>query len=96
MAHALGFSPDVLGFLARTGRQPKEALADLRPHLARTLPQAVKFVTQRLAAGAAELRDQIVDAWNSSATWTVGFPLIKVADIESGAVHVTRTSFWSD
>ena len=59
-------------------------------------PQSVKFVTDRVAAGAAELRDQIVDAWNSSATWTVGFPLIKVADIESGAVHVTRTSFWSD
>ena len=58
--------------------------------------KAVKFVTQRLAAGAAELRDQIVDAWNSSATWTVGFPLIKVADIESGAVQVTRNSFWSD
>jgi hypothetical protein len=31
-----------------------------------------------------------------SATWTVGFLLIKVADIESGAVHVTHTSFWSD
>jgi len=59
-------------------------------------PQAVTFVTQRLAAGAAELRDQIIDAWNSSATWTIGFPLIKVADIESGAVHVTSTSFWSD
>jgi hypothetical protein len=59
-------------------------------------PKAVAFVTQRLAAGAAELRDQIIDAWNSSATWTVGFPLIKVADIESGAVHVTHTSFWSD
>jgi hypothetical protein len=58
--------------------------------------KAVKFVTQRVAAGAAELRDQIVDAWNSSATWTVGFPLIKVADIESGAVQVTRNSFWAD
>jgi hypothetical protein len=58
--------------------------------------QALKFVTQRLAAGAAELRDQIVDAWRSSATWVVGFPLINVADIESGKVKVNRDSFWSD
>ncbi len=59
-------------------------------------PKAVKFVAQRLAAGAAELRDQILDAWRSSATWVVGFPLINVADIESGKVKVNRDSFWSD
>ncbi len=53
-------------------------------------------MTQRLAAGAGELRDQVVDAWRSSATWVVGFPLINVADIESGKVHVTKDSFWSD
>src|SRR5437660_1489244 len=40
-AHALRFGPDILGFLARTGRQPKKALTDLRPHLTRTLPQAI-------------------------------------------------------
>src|SRR5205085_9477365 len=35
------FSPDILGFLACAGRHPQEALADLRPKLARALPQAV-------------------------------------------------------
>ncbi len=59
-------------------------------------PKAVAFVAQRLAAGAAELRDQIVDAWKSSATWVVGYPLINVADIESGKVKVDRNSFWAD
>ncbi len=53
------------------------------------VPAEVSFVTQRLAAGASEMRDQIVDAWRSSANVTVGFPLIKVSDIESGAVTVT-------
>lgn len=56
----------------------------------------VRFVTQRLAAGAAELRDEIVDAWRSSATWTVGYPLINVADIESGKVHLTQSSYAGD
>src|SRR5262249_35100577 len=59
-------------------------------------PQAVAFVDQRLAAGAGELRDMIIDAWHSSATWTVGFPLINVQDIISGKVKVDRNSFWSD
>src|SRR4051812_45440145 len=40
-ADALGFSPDILGFLACAGHQPDEALADLRPKLARALPQAI-------------------------------------------------------
>lgn len=59
-------------------------------------PQSVVFVTQRLAAGAAELRDMIIDAWTQSATATVGFPTINVTDIESGKVRVNRNSFWND
>ncbi|WP_395676932.1 hypothetical protein [Inquilinus sp.] len=59
-------------------------------------PVAVGFVAQRVAAGAAEMRDMVIDAWKSSATWTVGFPAIKVSDIESGKVKVTRDSFWHD
>lgn len=57
---------------------------------------AATFINARLAAGAAEMRDMIIDAWRASATWTVGFPLINVADIEAGRVRLTRTSFWSD
>ena len=59
-------------------------------------PAAVRFVTQRLAAGSAEMRDMVIDAWKASASWTVGYPAIKVSDIESGRVRVTRDSFWHD
>ncbi len=38
----------------------------------------------------------VIDAWTSSADWTVGYPAIKVSDIESGKVKVTRDSFWHD
>ncbi len=60
------------------------------------LPAEVRFATERLAAAAGELRDEIEDAWVSSATWSVGYPVISVADIESGKVHLTRTSLASD
>lgn len=42
------------------------------------------FVVKRLAAGAAELRDMIADAWRRSAELSVGTPAIAVRDIESG------------
>jgi hypothetical protein len=59
-------------------------------------PAEVAFVVARLAAGATELRDELVDAWRSSATIRVGFPLIKVSDIESGAVVLTKDAFAGD
>jgi hypothetical protein len=45
-----------------------------------------KFTAQRLAAGASELRDMILDAWRSSINATVGYPPSSVRDIEAGAV----------
>jgi hypothetical protein len=45
------------------------------------------FVAMRLAAGASELRDLIVDAWHRSAAVSVGYPPIAVADIESGKTN---------
>lgn len=56
----------------------------------------VDIVTRQLAAGAAELRDEIVDAWNQSTNVTVGFPLVSVADILSGKAVVTPTTFGAD
>lgn len=44
------------------------------------------FATARLAAGAAELRDMIIDAWRQSANAKVGYPPVLVSDIESGKV----------
>jgi hypothetical protein len=59
-------------------------------------PLEVAIVTKQLAAGASELRDQIVDAWRQSTLVTVGFPLVTVSDIESGAVQVTPLTFGAD
>lgn len=42
------------------------------------------FVAKRLAAGVAELRDMIADAWRRSAEMSVGSPPIPVEDIETG------------
>ncbi len=46
------------------------------------------FTVARLAAGASELRDLVTAAWRASAGATVGYPAVKVADVESGAVPV--------
>ena len=47
-------------------------------------PRGTAFITARLAEGAAELRDLVVDAWNASGKMTVGYPGTAAADVESG------------
>lgn len=47
-------------------------------------PAAVSFTAARVGAGAAELRDLIVLAWRASAKVGVGWPEVKVADVEAG------------
>ena len=42
------------------------------------------FIAERLAAGASELRDEVVDAWRASADVGVGWPAIKVGEVEAG------------
>jgi hypothetical protein len=49
-------------------------------------PRGAAFVTSRLAAGAAELRDLITLAWIASAEASVGWPAIRVSDVEAGRV----------
>jgi hypothetical protein len=44
------------------------------------------FVEERLAAGADELRDDIIGAWRASLDGTVGYPPLKVADILGGRI----------
>ena len=41
-------------------------------------------MTERLAAGAAELRDWITAAWRASASSSIGWPAVKVAEVEAG------------
>ncbi|MDB5818631.1 MAG: Nuclease [Rhizobacter sp.] len=59
-------------------------------------PAELEVVIRQLAAGASELRDQIVDAWRQSAQVAVGQPLVRVSDIEAGTVKVTRGMFGSE
>ena len=46
-----------------------------------------RFATERLAVGASELRDHIVEAWRASATVKVGWPAVSVADFEAGSAN---------
>jgi hypothetical protein len=46
--------------------------------------RGVEFATVRIAAGASELRDLILEAWRASAKTEVGWPKVKVADVEAG------------
>jgi hypothetical protein len=43
------------------------------------------FATERVAVGAARVRDLVVRAWHESSDQTVGYPGIKVSAIEGGA-----------
>ncbi len=47
--------------------------------------QGREFAVARVAAGAAELRDMIIDAWRASATARVGYPALTTAQVEGGA-----------
>ena len=49
-------------------------------------PRGVAFATERLAAGASELRDLIAQAWDESLTVKLGWPPASVADSVSGKV----------
>lgn len=55
-------------------------------------PAATVFVLDRLAAGAAEMRNLIVEAWVQSEDVKVGYPGIAVRDVESGAVIPTAAN----
>lgn len=43
-----------------------------------------EFATVRLAAGASELRDFITLAWREAGTVSIGWPAVKVAEVEAG------------
>ncbi len=82
--------------LAQVGPTYQAALDSGNDNYQTAKPAEVALVTARLAAGAAELRDEVVDAWRQSATITVGFPLVSVADILAGRVTVTPQTFGAD
>jgi hypothetical protein len=47
-------------------------------------PRGVAFMTARIAEGAAELRDLVVDAWDASGQMTVGYPGMTASAVEAG------------
>lgn len=49
-------------------------------------PRGPALATQQLAVGASELRDQVVEAWNASASRSIGFKpnVVSVADVVAG------------
>ncbi len=59
--------------------------------------KGVEFTTARVAAGAAELRDEIVLAWRASADGRVGYaPELGVHDVESGNIDPYASLFGDD
>ena len=82
----------------------KATLAQLKPLYERVAsgefknatPKGVDFTLARVAAGASELRNEIEDAWQASATAGVGYPTLNVADVEAGRVILSRLSYGAD
>lgn len=58
--------------------------------------RGIAFATDRLAVGASELRDLISDAWDMSATTSVGWPVVKVADVLDGKVDPYDSLYGKD
>ena len=54
------------------------------------------FVTARLAAGASELRDLIVLAWRDAADDAIGWPAVKVNEVEAGAADPWLAMYGDD
>ncbi len=75
----------VARYLALTGQQVRPLYAlEKAGGLAEGDPRGPAFMTQRVAAAAAELRDLITDAWTASAYAQVGYPNVTLRDLETG------------
>ena len=59
-------------------------------------PRGAAFATDRLAAGASELRDMIVSAWAASTRGTVGWPVARVDDVLAGKVDPFDSLYGKD
>ncbi len=53
--------------------------------------EGIRFATAALARGTAELRDLIVMAWKDSDNAGVGYPAIKITDLEKGGAAAFKT-----
>lgn len=55
-----------------------------------------RFVNARLSAGASELRDLITLAWRGSASVSIGWPAVKVAEVEAGTADPWLAMYGED
>ena len=58
--------------------------------------RGARFVNARLAAGASELRDLIILAWRDSADDSIGWPQVKVAEVEAGTADPWLAMYGDD
>jgi hypothetical protein len=77
----------VSAYLTATGQQvvpfyEMEKAGGLKPGD----PRGTAFAVERIAAGASELRDVIVEAWRASASRTIGWKPVAVQDVLAGKV----------
>jgi hypothetical protein len=49
------------------------------------------FTAERIAVATTELRDMVIDAWRTSTDVGVGYPHVKVRDVEAGKVIRLRS-----
>jgi len=99
-------APNLDGFdlRARVPAYLKASLAEVRPFyvlekaggFADTDARGAAFVTTRLAAGASELRDLYVLAWRDSADDSIGWPSVKVAEVEAGTADPWLAMYGED
>ncbi len=84
-------------YLGRTARQviPLYRL-EKRGGLSGDNPEGAAFATERVAAGASELRDLVVLAWNVSSGESVGYPSTPVPQIEAGHVDAYSVLYGED
>ncbi|MFA4892110.1 S1/P1 Nuclease [Brevundimonas sp.] len=99
-------APTLDGFdlRARVPAYLKTTLAEVRPFY--VLEKAggfgegdargAAFATARLAAGASELRDLYVLAWRDSADDSIGWPAVKVAEVEAGTTDPWLAMYGED
>jgi hypothetical protein len=59
-------------------------------------PRGTAFAVERLAAGASELRDVVVEAWRASANRTVGWKPVAVQDVLAGKVDPYPALYGTD
>lgn len=89
---------------ARVPAYLKTTLAQVTPFyalekagaFAETDPRGAEFVAARLSAGASELRDLIILAWRDAGDDAIGWPTVKVNEVEAGTADPWLAMYGED